>query len=110
MRGYKNLLFVKNETDYRVAVSAPMDTPVEVGDLVEYIIPEHFILEPIELVHETTKLGMVVKAVICDPYDDTWNCLTEVGPIYPLKAVYTCTWSKPDETVESILGEESFET
>lgn len=90
------LLFVQDGAGRQV-VEVPA-FQAEVGDLVEYIMPgtEEAVVG-FTGTPEVTCLGMVLKKMHCDRFDNEWSCIAEIAAIRRGKAVYHPTWSRGSE-------------
>lgn len=83
-----------------VSLEAP---EVNVGDLVEYVVQEQEQTEdPVvgiryEAPPEKTALGLVLKKLPCDRFENEWSFVAEISTIHRGKAVYRCVWNRPAE-------------
>lgn len=93
---FVSLLFVMDGAGRRV-VEVP-ELTADVGDLVEYTMPTDdeseigFMKSP-----EATDLGMVVKKLDCERFDNAWLCVSELAQIHRGTAVYKPGWSRSEE-------------
>lgn len=91
-----SLLFVMDGAGRQV-VEVPAAT-ANVGDLVEYTMPNEdeaefgFARRP-----EITAMGMVVKKLECERFDNEWLCVSELAKIHRGTAVFKPGWSRSEE-------------
>ena len=93
---YVELLFVQ-EGLMRQVVEAPV-CKAEVGDLVEYIVQVPALEGPFWKHPEKTVIGLVLKKMVCQRFDNEWSCVAELTRIRQATAVYSCKWSKPQKS------------
>lgn len=92
---WASLLFVQDGAQRRV-VEVPLGM-ADVGDLVEYIVPEGE--EPAAGFADTimgTRLGLVLKKMDCERFGNDWSCVTELAKILYGKSVFHPGWSRPE--------------
>lgn len=91
-----SLLFVQDGARRRV-VEVPFGM-ANVGDLVEYIVPERE--EPEAGFTDTiigTRLGLVLKKMDCERFGNEWSCVSELTQIRSGKTVFHPGWSRSEE-------------
>lgn len=95
---YVDLLFVQDGT-YRQVVQVPAHQ-ADVGDQVEYIVPGEKTEIGFADVPEETRMGLVVKKIWCERFDNTWSCIAEIATIHQGKQIWKPGWrqQEPDET------------
>lgn len=93
---YVELLFVQ-EGLMRQVVEAPV-YKAEVGDLVEYIVQDPAPEGPFWKPPEKTVIGLVLKKMVCQRFDNEWSCVAELARIRQATAVYSCKWSKSQKS------------
>lgn len=96
MEEFVTLVVVQDGADRKVvSLEAP---EVKVGDLVEYVAPQEEPEDP-EVgfrwdAPEKTALGLVLKKLECDRFENEWSFVAEIATIHQGKAVYRCTWNR----------------
>lgn len=101
MEEFVTLVVVQDGPDRKVvSLEAP---EVNVGDLVEYVVREQEQTEePVvgiryEMPTEKTAMGLVLKKLPCDRFENEWSFVAEISTIHRGKAVYRCVWNRPAE-------------